>query len=274
MKDIVKKIWKVLGSVRLTTVVLLLLVVDLAGGYLGLKGHENLFKPLNDLGLIEWIKTYGITYASHTAWFFGLLILLFLLAVNTFVCTTNRVFSLAKFHSRFTSRLRFILKFSAHIMHYALIVILIGYLVSYLYARTYPDMIIVQGQSVRIPHSEIQVQLGSLDVQYYQGSRLKFLNNRAINVQAALRLTAGQKEVWKAIGINAPFRFKGLSFHLKDFAPQYKSGMKRRLYINLIIKDDPGMMFCFTGTVLFIVGLCMYLYQWFLLQAKEGKCHG
>ncbi|OQY01421.1 MAG: hypothetical protein B6I22_14410, partial [Desulfobacteraceae bacterium 4572_123] len=131
--------------------------------------------------------------------------------------------------------------------------------------------IIVQGQSVRIPHSEIQVQLGSLDVQYYQGSRLKFLNNRAINVQAALRLTAGQKEVWKAIGINAPFRFKGLSFHLKDFAPQYKTGMKRRPYINLIIKDDPGMMFCFTGTVLFIVGLCMYLYQWFLLQAKEGK---
>lgn len=271
MKDIVKKIWKVLGSVRLTTVVLLLLVVDLAGGYLGLKGHEDLFKPLNDLGLIEWTRTYGITYAGHTAWFLGMLILLFLLAVNTFVCTTSRVLALVKNRAHFTSRLRFILKFSAHIMHYALILILAGYLVSYLYARTYPDMIIVQGQSVQVPHSKIRVRLGSLDVQYYQGSRLKFLNNRAVNVQAALRLTAGQKEVWKAIGINAPFRFRGLSFHLKDFAPQCKSGMRRRPYISLLIKDDPGMMFYFIGTVLFIMGLCMYLYQWFLLSAKRGK---
>jgi cytochrome c biogenesis protein ResB len=129
-------------------------------------------------------------------------------------------------------------------------------------------------ESVRLPHSEIQVRLGSMDVRYYQGGRLKFLNNRAVSVQAALLLTAGQKEVWKTIGINAPFRFNGLSFHLKDFAPQYKSGMRRRHYINLIIKDDPGMMFYFTGTMLFIAGLCMYLCQWSLLSAKEGKRHG
>ena len=269
MDNIVKKTWKALGSIHLTIAVLLLLVVDLAGGYMRLKGNETIFTPLNDLGLIKWINTYGTTYPSHTAWLFALFILLFLLAVNTFVCTTNRVLVLIKNQGHFSSRLRFILKFSVHIMHYALIVILIGYLVSYLYARTYPNTIITPGQIVHIPNSEIQMQLESFDIQYYQGNRLQFLNNQAFNPRAALLLTAGQKNVRKTIAINAPFLFQGLSFHLKDFAPKYKTGMKRQPYISLIIKKDPGMKFYFAGTLLFLTGLFMYLYQWSLLHTKK-----
>ena len=266
-----KKIWKALGSIRLTIIVLLLLVCDLAGGYVSLSGSEKIFKPLNDLGLIEWISTYGKTYPGHTIWFFVLFVLLFLLAVNTFVCTTDRVFVLIENRKHFTNRLRFFLKFSVHIMHYALIIILIGYLISYLYAVTCSNMIIAMKQDSMIPGTKIKVSLQSMDIDYYQGDRLDFLNDRACKVKADLLLTVDDKQACKTIGLNDPFWFKDLSFHLNDFAPRYKSGMKRQPYINLIIKKDPGMKLYFSGTLFFLAGLLMYLYQWFLLQSKKGE---
>jgi len=265
-----KKIWRALGSIRLTIIVLLLLVCDLAGGYLSLKGSEKIFKPLNDFGLIEWVNTYGRTYPGHTVWFFVLFILLFLLAVNTFVCTTDRVLVLIETRKYFTRRLRFFLKFSVHIMHYALIAILIGYLVSYLYARTCSNMVIALKQDAMIPDTKIKVLLKSMNIDYYQGDRLNFLNDRACKISAELLLTAAGKQTSKTIGLNKPFRFKDLSFHLNDFAPRYKSGMQRQPYISLIIKKDPGMKLYFAGTLFFLAGLLMYLYQWFLLQSKKG----
>ena len=266
-----KKIWKALGSIRLTIIVLLLLVCDLAGGYVSLKGSEKIFKPLNDLGLIEWIGTYGKTYPGHTVWFFVLFILLFLLAVNTFVCTTDRVFVLIENRKHFTNRLRFFLKFSVHIMHYALIIILTGYLISYVYAVTCSSVIIALKQESMIPGTKIRALLKSMDIDYYHGDRLGFLNNRACQVKAELLLTDGDKQTIKTIGLNDPFRFKDLSFHLKDFAPRYEFGMKRQPYINLIIKKDPGMKLYFGGTLFFLSGLFMYLYQWFLLQSRKGE---
>lgn len=271
MDNSMKKIWKALGSIRLTIMLLLMTVCDLAGGYLSLKGSEKIFRPLNDFGLIEWVNTYGRTYPGHTVWFFMLFILLFLLSVNTFVCTTDRVFLLIKNRKYFTDSPRFFLKFSAHIMHYALILILTGYLVSYLYAVTCSTMIIALKQDVMIPGTEIKTRLQSLSIDYYQGDRLNFLNDRACKVKADLLLTSGSRETNKTIGLNSPFWFKDFSFHLDDFAPRYRSGMQRKPYISLIVKKDPGMKLYFAGTLLFLTGLIMYLCQWFLLQPKKGE---
>ena len=266
-----KKIWKGLGSIQLTIIVLLLLVCDLAGGYVSLKGSEKIFKPLNDLGLIEWINTYGRTYPGHTVWLFVLFVLLFLLGINTFVCTTDRVSALIENRKHFTNRLRFLLKFSVHIIHYALIIILAGYLISYLYATTCSTMIIALKQDAIVPGTKIKALLQSMNIDYYQGDRLDFLNDRACKIKADLLLTAGSKQIRKTIGINRPFRFNSFSFHLNDFAPRSKSGMKRQPYISLIVKKDPGMKLYFSGTLFFLAGLFMYLYQWFLLQSKKGE---
>ena len=55
--------------------------------------------------------------------------LLALLAINTFVCTTNRVVQLLAAKGS-AGRMRLALKLAPHIMHYGLIVILAGYLAS------------------------------------------------------------------------------------------------------------------------------------------------
>jgi len=261
MADILKKTWNLLGSVHVTVILLLLLVVDVGAGFFSLRSHTILFKPLHDLGIWEWVKTYGTANLSHTAWFFVFLIVLFLLCVNTFVCTTDKVFMLLKNRRRFPDRIRFILRFSPHIIHYALLIILLGYLASYTFTRSDSNRVLLPGKSIQISHFTGRIQLESLNIQYYEGDRLDFFKGRAINADATLVLTDGNQAQTKTVSINKPVWFKGFSIHLKDFAPRTRSGMKRIHYVTLIIKKDPGVYLYFIGMFLFAVGLFMYLYM-------------
>ncbi len=296
-----KKIWKLLGNMNLSIGILSLLVCDLIAGYYNLKGNESIFKPMNDLGLIEWAGTFGRTYPAKTIWFFILLILLTLLVINTFVCTTDKMIILIKNRRHFKNPLNFILKFSPHIIHYALIIIMGGYFITYLYPAICTDKIIVLKQSVNIPGTNIKMMLNTMNIDYYHGTRLNFLNGRAYDISADLLLslypkptgdkTSGKKHtententkcknyneknnsiykcIKKTIGLNRPFLFDDMSFHLKDFAPKYQYGMKRQPYICLSIKKSFGIKVYFAGTLLLLSGLLMYLYQWFSFK-KTG----
>jgi len=263
-----RDLWNKLGSTKLSIVVLVLLVVNLTVGYVMLNGNESIFTALNNLGLIEWTRTYGLTFPAYTVWLFGFMIILVILTLNTFVCTTNRVVSLIRYRHTFTSRIRLLLRFSVHIMHYALIIILAGYLVSYLFACTCPSLILIPGQVVPVPDTDIKAGLESVNVKFYEGNRLIFLKDRAYDVCACVKLFSDGKTAIKKVGLNTPFRYRGLSFHLKDFGPKYGKGLKTRPFINLIVKNDPGVKLYFAGTSLFVVGLVMYLYQWVLLKIR------
>lgn len=266
-----KKIWKILGDIKFTVIILLLLVCDLCAGYFSLLGNEKIFRPLGDFGLIQWINTFGKTYPVHTMWFFALFILLALLGINTFACTTDRIIILIKNRSHFNNPVSFALKFSVHIMHYSLIIILTGYLITYVLPSVSSNEILVLNQNKKIPNTKINVMLKSMDIKYYHGTRLKFLNNRAWDLNAKLLVTGRNvsRGELKTIGINKPFIFKNISFTLKDFGPKYKYGMEQQPYISLTIKKTLGIKFYFAGTLLFSCGLFMYLYQCFFHRGHD-----
>jgi hypothetical protein len=75
----------------------------------------------------------------------------------------------------------------------------------------------------------------------------------------------------KTISITKPVWFEDFSIHLKDFAPKTKGSLNRKPYVNLVIKKDPGIKFYFTGTVLFVAGLFMYLHQWFFMHTHKKE---
>ncbi len=252
------------GSINLTIALLLLLVVDLSAGFISLESNINIFIPLNDVGLIAWLDTYGINYLQYTAWFFLLLLLLFLLAVNTFVCTTDKVITLLGNRSCYRSRGRFILNFAPHIIHYAFVVILAGYLVSYLFAVNLPANILLPAKSILISGTEYKIKLNKLNIEYYKGQRLDFFQNRAINPEAEILLTDAKGiTIEKTISVNRPIRFKGYSIHLDNFAPASTTSMQKQKYVNLIIRNDPGIHLYFCGMFLFVLGMLMYLYRWY-----------
>ncbi len=264
MVNFLKIAWSLAGGINLTIGLLILLVVDLSAGFICLKSNLSIFIPLNDVGLIAWLDTYGIKYLQYTAWFFLLLILLFLLAVNTFVCTTDKVVILFGNRSHYRSRIKFTLNFAPHIIHYSFVVILAGYLVSYIFALNLPANILLPEKSILIPGTEYKIKLNKLNIEYYKGQRLDFFQDRAINPEAEILLTDKDGiTIEKTVSVNRPARFKGYSIHLDDFAPKSRAGMQKQEYANLIIHSDPGIHLYFCGMFLFVVGMLMYLYRWY-----------
>jgi len=257
-----------IGNINLMFGLIVMIMFDLTIGYFMLKSHPHLFHPINDMGFVKWVDTYGKNNLYETAWLFFLIIFMAILSVNTFICTTKRVSVLFRNQSAFNQTFRFILKLAPHIMHYALLIMLLGYLISYLSAETYLSNILLPEKSLRIPNSSCEMHLNRLHIDYYQGERLQYMHNRAINVQADLTIQNKEKTVTSRLGFNKPVWFFPYSIHLKDFAPKSKSGMNRRAYIDVIIKKDPGLKYYFSGMILFTFGLLLYSIHWLTQQKK------
>ncbi|WP_054701316.1 hypothetical protein [Desulfosarcina cetonica] len=271
MNGLIKIVWKQLGGIHLTVILCLFLVIDLTIGYICLNRHTILFAPLNDVGLMAWIRTYGRTNLARTAWFFALLLLLTLLCINTFVCTTDRVAVLIARRSHI-ARQHFVFKFAPHIMHYAMIVILVGYLCSYLFAEVLVSRTLIPGMPFRLPGSDIHITLVELDPLYYPGSRLPAFENRVLQPRARLRVVEGDRQRTATLNINHPLRCHGYSLFLKDFTPKRKEGgMNRSVRIDLTVRKDPGVPLYLAGIVLFSVGLALYLAEWVVLRNLRFK---
>ncbi len=264
-----ERIWPVLKGVPLAVLTMSLVTVDLAAGYLCLRENEDLFNPLNHLGLIRWGFTYAAIHPWKTLWLFLLFVLLFILAVNTLTCTTSKVLFLYRIYR---NRAGLISKLFVHIMHYALLVILFGLLASYTFPGRYASSVIaVKGESTRIPGTDIYLELVSSDIDYYRGNRLKYLNGRTISVHFTIGLKSGETTVARAIGINSPFFFNGLGFYLEDFGPKSRSSMNDTPYVRLLVKRDRGTILYFSGTLLFTIGLALYLFRVFIKGSKPSR---
>ena len=271
MKRQLEFIWRKLGSIHLTVILCLLTTADLAYGYLCLRRHTALFAPLNDMGLAAWAETLGRHNLVHTAWFFILLLLLSLLCVNTFVCTTDRVVSIVRSRKRLAPR-RLFFKFAPHIMHYAVIVILLGYLCSYLFADVSPLRTLFPDGSMVLPGTQAQVRFDKFDPVYYEGERLDFYKNRVIQPRAHLVLADGDIVRTEVLSCNSPVHFKGYSIFLKDFQPRKKEGgMSRPTRIDMSIRKDPGVRLYMPGILLFTLGLAIYIVEWIFFKKVKKE---
>ena len=201
-------LWQKLGSIHFTVVLCLLLTTDLTVGYVCLNRRTSLFSPLNDIGLAPWINTYGVNNLTHTFWFFLLLVLLTLLCINTFICTTDRVVSLMAKRANFDRR-RLIFKFAPHIMHYAMIVILIGYLCSYLFAQVLDTRTLVPGVPLALPGTNARITLMELDSVYYHSDRLPAFEKRVLRPRARLMVSDGEHRRSVVLGCMQPLRYRG-----------------------------------------------------------------
>ena len=251
------RIWHLAGNIYLTMGIIGMMAADLVWGYTKLKDNLPLFAPINDRGFLAWAATWGSESLSVTLWLFILVGLMALLSVNTFVCTTNRVITLVRFRHRFKSPWRFFLKFGPHVMHYAMLIMFLGYLVSYLYAGTHLGKVLLPGKSITV--DQVSMTLKDIDIDYYDGERMPHFQRRAIRVTGTLLFSDGNHKKVQRLSYNRPALFKGYSVHLRGFGPKTKSGMNTgRSYITITVKKDPGMKFYFAGMVFFTLGLFMY----------------
>ncbi|MCD6305430.1 MAG: hypothetical protein J7M32_03985 [Deltaproteobacteria bacterium] len=268
---VLKAIWEFMGRSSLTFHLLLWIVVDLLVGFFFFRAHPDLFEPLSRMMIWEWINTVGITYPAATWWFIIFMALLGLLVANTIVCTANRIAALVTHGPDSSGMFTYLLKFSPHIMHLGFILILGSYLLSYVGGINSQNNILVFGKTVLVPGSEMKLQLDKMEMDYYKGMRLTFYRGQAINERMHLTFTNPDgSQTHKILRRMSPVWHQGYSFHVKSFFPSSKTGYKRKSYVNVIIRKDPGITLFFIGTIVFSLGLLGYLIQHIRRHLRRG----
>ena len=252
------RLWQALASINLSLVLCLLLAADAVWGYACIHRQTALFIPLNDLGLVPWARTWGRADPAATAWFFLLLPLLALLALNTLACTLERLLGLWAPRARF-SPLRLQGSLGPHIMHLAVPLILLGYLASYTLAQT-ESAVLLPGRALDLPGGAGRIAFIDFAHKAWQGRRLELFRGQVIRPRARLRLHGTDGTTREAVlGFNRPVRLGGWSAHLENFAPQYEGGMGMNPRIDLKLRRDPGARLYFAGILMFCLGLALYL---------------
>jgi cytochrome c biogenesis protein ResB len=253
-----KLIWSLLGSLNFGLILSSLLAIDAALAYPLIKSHLTTFIPLGEIGLWDWLNSYGRYNLGHTFWFFLLMILLTFLAINTFICSTDRLILLLKNKNRQTN---WPLKLGPHIMHYAVLIILTGYLGSYSFSQNFPGRALKMGEyPIKLPFDSEKVSLTASQPIYYHGHRLDFFNDYILDPGFILTFQNSSGLLTnKKLAYNQPISYKGYNFYLYDFYPKHKVKSDKNLnYLKITIRKDPFSKLYLAGLSVFALGLFLY----------------
>lgn len=254
------RVWNRLGSLRLSIWLFVLLALNLSIGYLCLDGRTVVFQPMNDVGLAQWLRTYGVNQFPVTAWFFLLLPLLLVLAVNTLICTTSKLYLLVPnlLSRSFINTFR--LTLSIHVIHLGVVVMLAGYLVSYSLGTMYPGITINLHNQADIPGSPMKLSLTELELIPYTSDRISSFTDRYIDAEARILVRSpGKNDHEVVVALNRPGYVQGYTLLLKRFNPGSVGGMRSARYIVLDIRRDFGGIVTLWGMGAFMAGLLGYL---------------
>ena len=94
-----KAIWSFFSSIRLTIYLVLIFVLIAFIGSFVIQGNP-LFEGMNNEILFKWLFADGINNLGKLWWLYALIIITFILAVNTIICNINRFSSLIKYKQR------------------------------------------------------------------------------------------------------------------------------------------------------------------------------
>lgn len=252
------RIWRALGDIRLTVALCLLLAADLGLGYLSLRENLEIFAPMSNVGLLEWIDTYGAANPRHASWFFVMLALLGGLSVNTFVCTTERVFQILRQRHALTE-LPF--RLAPHLMHYAVLIILTGYGCSYLFSTSDTGRALRPGEQFTIPGTEAVLRFDKFEPELMQGSRIDGFDGYVIRPNAQMTIRHAGQSVPAVLNFNAPVHVAGVGIYLAEFLPRKPGGGMGNTYIKLILRRDPSAAIYRFGMLVFVLGLALYVFE-------------
>ena len=252
------RLWRALGSIRLTVAICFSLAADLGLGYLSLRENLEIFAPMSIVGLLEWIDTYGAANPRHATWFFAMLALLGGLAVNTFVCTTERVFQILRQRCAL-AELPF--RLAPHLMHYAVLIILAGYGCSYLFSTSDTGRALRPGERLQIPGTDAALQFHEFAPELLKGKRVEAFDGYVIRPNAQVTIHHEGKTTPAVLNFNEPVHVAGVGIYLAEFLPRKPGSGMGNTYIKLILRRDPSAVIYRFGMLVFVLGLGLYVFE-------------
>ncbi|MDD3581649.1 MAG: cytochrome c biogenesis protein ResB [Desulfobacca sp.] len=262
MVNLARRIWNFLCNLDLAVILLLAVSLNLLVGYFYFNAYPSVFRPLTYMMLPEWMRSLALANLAITWWFFTFLFFMIALGVNSFVCTTDKIAKIITNYACYPNGLRFMIRLSPHLIHYAVLIILVGHLTLVTVGMNYQHNILRLDSQVSLPGSPYHLQLQKLEVRYYDKNAMISYQGRAIDATADITVADGngQTEIIR-LRFNRPCWYEGYALHLDEFLPTSRESKRQEPYVELTVRTGPGIKIFLAGILLFIIGITFYLLQ-------------
>lgn len=199
-----KALWRFFASPGLTVALAALICLDAAWGSMVAVKNPAAYGALDRAVLFPWLFTTGLERPDLSAWIFVLVGLSALFAVNTAVCTADRLYAVV-------SNRRPLQALFPHVVHIGFLIALAGHLVGALWGFRSHGNLLIQGEAAAVPYvPELTVRLDGVDVETRPGEGLVSMKTKVTIFEK------GREVLSDAIEINGPVIYKGVAFYHAD----------------------------------------------------------
>lgn len=167
--------------------------------------NPQFYRALDQKVLFPWLTVKGKDYIQFTAWIYILIYLTSLFAVNTVVCTADKIYAIVKNKRPWQS-------FFPHIVHIGFLFALLGHLAGSVGGfRSYGN-VVFKGEMTPVPHQQnLFIRLDDMEMKGSPEGELEELKTKVT------LLDGKGTEIKKGdIQINGPLLYKGMAFYHLD----------------------------------------------------------
>ncbi len=199
-----KSLWRFFASTELTIILAGLIILDAAWGSIISMKNPQVFQALDQAILFPWLFSAGKANLNISLWIFILVCLITIFAINTTVCTLDKLYSTFKDKRPWQSLF-------PQIVHIGFLIALLGHLVGSIYGFRSPGHFVFQGQTIQIPSQEgLLLRFDDIEMKTSRRAGLEDLKTK-------VALLEDGKELLKDnIRINGPLIYKGIAFYHAD----------------------------------------------------------
>jgi len=215
-----RRLWDFFASTWLTVVLAGLVCAVSAWGSVLTVRHSRFYRQADSTLLVDWLTGPGSEEPGLVLWIYLLVFLVTLFAVNTVVCTTDRVLSILRGGKPWKSLL-------PHVVHVGFLIALLGHLVSSVAGFRSFGHVVFEGSATPIPQLEnVSVRLDDLDAETSPRGRLTALRSTVTIIEDGVAAETG------TIEMNSPLHYRGASFLHLDQGRATSA-------LNLVIDGEP-----------------------------------
>lgn len=166
----IKKIWDSLGDIRLSFWLLLAAASLFLTGMVYASLDFSYYRAMNEIRIQDWLSRELPARPGANWWLVPLIGVLFLLGVNTVICTINRIRALMSGHAKHDYR--FMVSLFPSAIHILFITVMIGHAVT-ICTGTWKRVPLSEGASIRIDPSLPEMTVTKIEDEFFpENSRL------------------------------------------------------------------------------------------------------
>lgn len=199
-----KRLWNFFSSITLTIVLAVFICIVAAWGSLFAVREPEFYRALDGQILLPWLLTQGPRHLDLTLWIYLLIVLTAVFAINTAVCTLDRLYSIIKLKKPFQA-------FFPQIVHIGFLIALLGHLAGSVAGFRSYGTVAFEGEMTPVPYNKgMEITLDDFKMESGPNGEVGYLRATVSLYEKKEKVRTGDIE------INGPLIHKGIAFYHLD----------------------------------------------------------